>query len=198
VRWRPLVLVLALVVLAGGWRVWDAFTTPQVAFITPTPQVDVDCGDFANQVEAQFRLRRALDPPDGVHMDYFGQDPGPEARREQEKEYVARVRREAPAVIKALDPDGDDLACNRGPTQLPLGPVSECADYNDQTEAQERLREALDPQDAVQQLPEGRVREYLARHRRDQPRVIKSLDPDGDGKACNKEPDWLPPRKAPE
>jgi hypothetical protein len=187
VRWRPLVVVLALVVLAGGWRVWDA-RTPQVA-----------CGDFANQVEAQSHLRRYLAPPDSVIIDYApGQDPGPEARREQAQEHLDRYRRDAPAVIKALDPDGDDLACNRGPTQLPLGPVSECADYNDQTEAQERLQEALDPQGATEHMTEERAREYLARHRRDTPRVIKSLDPDGDGKACNREPVWLPPRKAPE
>jgi hypothetical protein len=181
------VVVLALVALAGAWRISDVFIPL------------VDCGEFANQVEAQSHLRRHVDPPDSVDILYAaGRDPGPEAREKAEREYLARYRRDAPGVMKALDPDHDGLACNRGPSQLPQGPVPECADYIDQREAQPDLQSFLDPPQSVEHMTKDQAREYLARHRRDTPRVIKSMDPDGDGKACNKEPAWLPPRKAPE
>jgi hypothetical protein len=39
------------------------------------------------------------------------------------------------------------------------------------------------------------AREYLASYAADQPRVIKEMDPDGDGRACNKAPLWLPPKR---
>jgi hypothetical protein len=70
--------------------------------------------------------------------------------------------------------------------------VEKCADFPDRAEAQGALREALDPPP-----PSGLEALDLPR-RRIEPRVIKSLDPDGDGKACNKKPAWLPPGKASE
>jgi hypothetical protein len=103
-------------------------------------------------------------------------------------------------VVKALDPDGDGIACNRGPTKLPQGPVPVCDDYHemDQEQAQADLQPFLDPPDSVEHMTEEQAREYLASYAADRPRVIKAMDPDGDGKACNKGPDRLPPRTVPE
>ena len=73
----------------------------------------VACGDFVNRGEAQFRLRRYLNPPRSVIFDYRGgHDPSPEEREEAERAYLQRFVTDRPKVVKALDPDGDGIACN--------------------------------------------------------------------------------------
>jgi hypothetical protein len=185
VRRLTVVMVGAVIVLAGAWQVRKRPLTPPV-----------HCGDFVNQVEAQIHLRDYLNPPHGVMIDYApGRDPGPKARREAEQAWLDRYVSDQPKVVKALDPDGDGRACNKGPGQLAPGPVPECADYDNQQDAQSGLQPFLDPPESVERMTTEQAREYLASYAADQPRVIKEMDPDGDGRACNKAPLWLPPKR---
>ena len=181
---RPITVVAvgAVIVLAGAWQVRERPLTPPLR----------DCGEFVNQVEAQGYLRRYLNPPDTVDID-FPQDPDPKARREAEQAILARYVTDKPKVVKALDPDGDGRACNKGPGQLPPGPVPECAEYDTQQDAQHALQPFLDPPKSVERMTPDQAREYLASYAADRPRVIKAMDPDGDGRACNTAPFWLPP-----
>jgi hypothetical protein len=187
VRWRTLVVVVALVVLAGACHAREVRAPAVRAPDARTPLFA--CDDFLNRGEAQSRLRLYLNPPQSVIIDYAsGQNPSPEERQEAERAYLERFVTDRPKVVKALDPDGDGIACNRGPAKLPPGPVAECSDYHGQgqDQAQSALQRFLDPPDSVEHMTKDQAREYLATYAADRPRVIKSLDPDGDGKAATR------------